>query len=577
MADPLISILMLEDSPLDAELIAAHLAGGGLRCEIDRVVDRTGFRAALDRRAHDIILADYELPSFGGGEALAMACADASDTPFIFVSGVLGEENAVESLKRGATDYVVKQRLGKLPSSVRRALTEARERTERAQMEAELALSYAALRRSEERLQRLNETLELRVAERTMELATANAKLRDEVAERERAEAALRQAQKMEAVGQLTGGVAHDFNNLLTVVIGGLETVERRAATLPALPEASAITAAAGIAMQGARRAATLTHSLLAFSRKQTLQPRPTETNRLVADLSDLLHLTLSDSITLEPILADDLWQTMVDPNQLEAALLNLAVNARDAMPDGGRLTVETANAWLDENAADLEAENVEPGQYVVIAVTDTGFGMSADTLAHAYEPFFTTKGVGHGTGLGLSQVYGFVKQSNGHIRIWSEQGRGTMVRLYLPRLIASAPEAPPVASTPIAAGGAETILVVEDNDIVREYSAGILRELGYQVLEAADGAWALRVLGREPGVRLLFTDIGLPGGMDGGTLAERALAEHPELKVLFTTGYAGSSDFGRDGTGGELIRKPFSYADMAAKIRSALGSAVSG
>jgi PAS domain S-box-containing protein len=409
-------------------------------------------------------------------------------------------------------------------------------------------------RRAEEALRDLNATLEQQVAERTEQLR--------------RNEEALRQSQKMDAVGQLTGGVAHDFNNLLQIIIGNLDTVQRN---LPA--ESARLARAAANAMAGARRAASLTQRLLAFSRRQPLDPKPINVNTLVNGLSELIHRTLGETISVETVLGAGVWQVEVDPSELEAAIINLAVNARDAMPTGGSVTVETANAHIDEVYAAAQAE-VAPGQYVSIAVSDTGVGMDAETMTQAFEPFFTTKAVGKGTGLGLSQVYGFVKQSGGHVKIYSEVGQGTTVKLYLPRLVGVAEDEPEAAQDLTPEGsGEETILVLEDDDDVRTYSVESLRELGYRVLEAHDGPSALRLLERQTRVDLLFSDVVLPGGMTGAQVAAEARALRPELKVLFTTGYARNAiiHHGRLDKGVQLLTKPFSHSDLAAKIRDVL------
>jgi PAS domain S-box-containing protein len=392
--------------------------------------------------------------------------------------------------------------------------------------------------------------------------------LRDITAQR-RAEEALRQAQKMEAVGQLTGGVAHDFNNLLTVIAGNIETLQRR------LPEESKLHRLTEAALRGTDRAATLTHRLLAFSRRQPLDPKPVDPNKLVAGLSELLRRTLGETIAVETVVGAGSWRICCDPNQLDSALLNLAVNARDAMPDGGKLTIETANSYVDEAYAAAQVE-MAPGQYVVIAVTDTGTGMAPEVVEKAFEPFFTTKGVGRGTGLGLSQVYGFVKQSGGNVKIYSEPGRGTTIKLYLPRLPDAAAEAEPApAAAPAPAGTRhETILVVEDDEDVRHFSVEQLRELGYDVLEAPDGPSALALVERHPEILLLFTDVALPGGLDGKQLAAAAQRQRPQLKILFTTGYARNAivHHGALEPNVELIVKPFTYASLAGKIRQVLG-----
>ena len=370
----------------------------------------------------------------------------------------------------------------------------------------------------------------------------------------------------MEAIGQLTGGIAHDFNNLLTVISGNIETVQRRMSrTDPGLYRN--LEAAA----RAVERASTLTHRLLAYSRRQPLEPRSVELNRLIIGMSDLLGRTIGANITIETVLAAGLWQVSADANQVENAILNLAVNARDAMPDGGKLTLETANTYLDEAYARINAE-VIPGQYVMVAVSDTGIGMTPEVVEKAFEPFFTTKGLGEGTGLGLSQVYGFIKQSGGHIKIYSELGEGTTVRFYLPRLR----ERPPVAQEdalvvqPPPLGGQETILVVEDNDEVRAYTTDILRELGYEVFEATEGDTALSLIASEPRIKLLFTDVGLPGPFNGRQIADEARKLRSDLKVLFTTGYAQNAIIhqGRLDPGVQLIVKPFNFAGLAAKIR---------
>jgi PAS domain S-box-containing protein len=416
----------------------------------------------------------------------------------------------------------------------------------------------ASRMKAEQELRLLNETLEQRVAE--------------EVAQRAQAEEALRQAQKMETLGQLTGGVAHDFNNLLQIVSGNIGLIQR------SIPEGDArLRRAADNAARGAERAAVLTQRLLAFSRRQPLAPKPVDPNRLVTGMSELLHRTLGETVEVETVLAAGLWPVEVDANQLENAILNLAVNARDAMPEGGKLTIETANTHLDRGYVAQNAE-VIPGQYVAICVSDTGSGMDQDTVARAFEPFFTTKEVGKGTGLGLSQVYGFVKQSGGHLKIYSEPGDGTCVKIYLPRLLGARPEVEAIVEDAAPQGARdETVLVCEDDDDVRAYTVEVLRELGYRVIEAHDGPSALRLLERQEGlVDLLFTDVVLPGGMTGAMLANEARALRPGLKVLFTTGYARSAIVhqGRLDPGVELITKPFAYGDLAARVREILDAA---
>jgi PAS domain S-box-containing protein len=417
-----------------------------------------------------------------------------------------------------------------------------------------------AQREAEDTLRRLNEMLERRVAA--------------EVEKRMAIEEALRQSQKMKAIGQLTGGIAHDFNNILHVILGNLDTLRRLAATGSDRPATAEFDRFVANAVRGAERAATLTQRLLAFGRRQPLSPTALDVNRLVAGMSDLLRRTLGEAISVEIVLGGGLWRTIADANQLENALLNLAVNARDAMPGGGKMTIETANTYLDEVYAAAHQE-VQPGQYVMIAVSDTGTGMTREVMEKALEPFFTTKAVGHGTGLGLSQVYGFVKQSGGHLKLYSEPGEGTTVKLYLPRL---ASEVSPLEESGIeshfpAGTSDQSILLVEDDPDVRANTVDMLRELGYGVLAAADGPSALRLLEDSSNLALLLTDVGLPGGLNGRQLAEEAKRRRPALRVLFTTGYARNAivHHGRLDPGVELITKPFSLASLGAKLRQVL------
>jgi PAS domain S-box-containing protein len=397
------------------------------------------------------------------------------------------------------------------------------------------------------------------------------AKITRDLTERRAADERTRQAQKMEGIGQLTGGVAHDFNNLLTIIIGNLETLQRSLDAVPLSVER--LKRSADNAMRGSRRAESLTQRLLAFSRQTPLAPKPVDIGRLVGGLSDLLRRTLGEHVMVETVLGGGLWRANVDPNQLEVAIINLAVNARDAMPKGGKLTLETANVFLDESYAASQVE-VVPGQYVMIAVTDSGSGMTPDVLAKAFDPFFTTKDVGHGTGLGLSQVYGFAKQSGGHVKIYSEIGEGTTVKLYFPRVHAAISHDESEGAQVVARGSAhETILVVEDDTDVRSYSCDTLRELGYNVLEAKDGHAGLKLLDSHPHIKVLFTDVGLPGGMNGRQLADEARRRRPRLRVLFTTGYARNAIVhdGRLDPGVELITKPYTQAALSTKLRDML------
>jgi PAS domain S-box-containing protein len=394
---------------------------------------------------------------------------------------------------------------------------------------------------------------------------------RDITAEREREEQ-LRQSQKMEVVGQLTGGVAHDFNNLLTIILGSLELLQRGLGN--ADPRLSRRVEAA---MDGAKRAAALTHRLLAFSRRQPLAPRAIDVNRLLAGMSDMLHRTLGEAVAVDVVPAAGLWPALADANQLENAVLNLAVNARDAMPAGGLLTIETQNAYLDEPTAAAPSD-AAAGQYVMIAVSDNGAGMSPEVKAKLFEPFFTTKPQGQGTGLGLAQVYGFIKQSDGHVEVFSESGEGTTIRLYLPRPRGeSLAESMPVVDTAPHNGAGETILLVEDEEGVRNFGAEILEELGYRVLTAEHGVAALAVLDAHPELALLFTDVVLTGPMNGRMLADEAARRRPNLPVLFTTGYTSDAiiHHGRLDEGINFIGKPFTAAALAQAIRQALDQVV--
>lgn len=397
------------------------------------------------------------------------------------------------------------------------------------------------------------------------------AKVTRDLTERRAAEEQLRQVQKMESVGQLTGGVAHDFNNLLTVIIGNLDALQRHLREPAA--DMERLKRSAENAMRGARRGESLTQRLLAFSRQQPLEPRPVDIGRLVAGMSDLLRRTLGEQVAIETALTGGLWQVEVDPNQLEVAILNLAINARDAMPNGGRLTLETANVFLDHAYAAGQSE-VVPGQYVQLAMSDSGAGMTPEVQARAFDPFFTTKDVGQGTGLGLSQVYGFVKQSRGHVKIYSEPGEGTTIKIYLPRLHAEqAFESPKEMPAPVRGRANETILVVEDDEDVRASTTEMLRDLGYTILEAANARIGLQLLDGHPEIRLLFTDVGLPGGKNGRQLADQARRRRRNLKVLFASGYARNAIVhdGRLDPGVELITKPFTQAVLAARVRDIL------
>ena len=389
-----------------------------------------------------------------------------------------------------------------------------------------------------------------------------------DLTEKQAAEAQLRHAQKMDAVGQLTGGVAHDFNNILTVITGTIGILEEAVADQPQLA------AIAKLIDEAAERGANLTKHLLAFARKQPLQPIEVDVNALVLEAAKLLNPTLGGNIEITPLLAEDAWTALADPNQLTTAVLNLAINARDAMPNGGKLALETSNIFLDENYANMQSE-VAPGNYVMIAVSDTGTGIPPALLERVFEPFFTTKEVGKGTGLGLSMVFGFVKQSGGHVKIYSEEGHGTSVKIYLPRAtgLQQTPAEALVSST--VEGGHETILVVEDDTLVRRYVVTQIQSLGYATLEASNASDALRIIDDVPAIDLLFTDVIMPGSMNGRQLVDEAAKRRPGLKTLYTSGYTENAivHHGRLDSGVLLLAKPYRKAELARMIRLALAS----
>ena len=517
----LLKILLLEDSDLDTELLGAVLDDLGHPYRIDRVMTAPDFTAAAASCRHNLILADYVLPTFDGLSALAIARAQCPGTPFVFVSGTLGEDVAVEALKRGATDYVTKQRLDRLPRTIMRALAEARAH-----------------------------------------------------AERERVEEALRQAQRLEAVGQLTSGVAHDFNNLLTVISGNIEFLER---AVPDERSQRRLQMMRGAADRGAR----LTAQLLAFSRRQRLEPTPVELNQTVASMRDLLQSSIGGAVRIEMMLQADLWSALVDATQIELVILNLAINARDAMAVGGCLTIETANVTLTQPPA--RPEEPAPGEYVMLAVSDTGTGIAPEVLARVFEPFFTTKAVDKGSGLGLAQVYGFVKQSGGGVRIDTRIGEGTSVRIYLPRAegAASVREAPqPVidCAEQRRTGDRPVVLVVDDDSAVREITTSILSENGYRIREAGSGLAALTALDSDACVDLIVLDFAMPG-MNGAEAACEIRSRWPHLPVMFVTGYADTAALMVAGEVGaeRIVQKPFQRGELERKAAAILAESSLG
>ncbi len=431
--------------------------------------------------------------------------------------------------------------------------------------------SNTARKQAQAALRRANEVLEARVSERTHELTVANVKLRAEAEDRERVEEVLRQSQKMEAIGQLTGGIAHDFNNLLQGISGSLELMRTRAAQGRTAEFGRYIETALG----SANRAAALTHRLLAFSRRQTLDPMPTDVNRLVGGMLELFGRTVEPSIQITTTLAGELWMALCDPNQLENALLNLVINARDAMPDGGHLIIETAKTNFPEQRRSPRgppSQDVPPGEYVALSVADTGTGMTPEVIARAFDPFFTTKPLGQGTGLGLSMIHGFVQQSGGQLRLLSRVGQGTTVTIYLPQYLAArdGEEEVEAAVKCLAATVNTVVLVVSDEPAVRMIIAEVLSDLGYTMVEAANGRSGLHILESKTRIDLLLTDVGLPGGMNGRQLADAARQRRPGLKVLFITGYAESVVAGNDRMeqGMQVMTKPFTVDALAVGIQ---------
>jgi two-component system, cell cycle sensor histidine kinase and response regulator CckA len=512
MKSPL-RILHLEDNEDDAELIHSALAEEGIDCETVRVESRSGFIAALEQGHWDLILSDNTLPSYDGLSALADAREKCPDVPFVFVSGTLGEEVAIEALKLGATDYVLKQRLSRLKPALKRALREVEERTQRKELEDQF-----------------------------------------------------RQSQKMEAVGRLAGGIAHDFNNMLTVINGYSEMLLQNLS--PEDPRRSHVEQI----LHAGERAASLTSQLLSFSRKQVLDLKVLDLNAVAANLDRMLQRLIGEDIDLVTLLKPGLGRVKADQGQVEQILMNLAVNARDAMPQGGTLTIETANVELDEAYARQHVA-VLPGPYVMLALSDTGCGMDEETQSRIFEPFFTTKEQGKGTGLGLSTVYGIVKQGGGYIFVYSEVGQGTTFKIFLPRVEADVTPAEPEVARTTALSGTENILLVEDEPEVRHLVREILGKSGYVVLEADDSDTAVQFCGEYPGkIHLMVTDVVMPG-MGGRELAERVKPSRPDMTVLFVSGYTDDAVIrhGIHGTGVAFLQKPFTSDALLRKVRDVL------
>jgi hypothetical protein len=637
-----IRILHLEDDPNDADLVLEALRCGGLSTRIERLCRKQDYAEALERGGFDLILADNNLPGFDGLAALSMARAKRPEIPFIFVTGSMGEEVAVDAVRSGATDYVLKDRLARLPVSVRRALEESAERARRRQVEQALEHSeekYRAVvanmpgvlwagdeegnttfvtpnaesvtgftaeeivrqgatfwfsRIHEDDLSRVRSAFEslfrgsgqfdieyrlrrkddawIWIHDRGVATFEEGGRryaygLYTDVTERKRLEEQFLQAQRMEGLGRLAGGIAHDFNNLLTVISGYTERVlEELPAESPVRPHVEEILAAG-------KRAAALTRQLLAFSRRQVFKPVPVDLNRILAGLHTMLERLVGDDVELVTAGAPNLWSVNADAGQIEQVVVNLVVNGRDAMPRGGRITIETANVQLDESYARSHLQ-AKAGPHVLLSVSDTGHGMSPEVRKHLFEPFFTTKEQGKGTGLGLSTVHGIVRQSGGHVEVYSEPNMGSVFKVYLPASSVAAAAEP--ASAPPAGGaprGTETVLIAEDSDTVRRLAREILEAYGYTVLTARDGYEAFKICEDFAGpIHLLLADAVMPS-VSGPELADFALALRPELKILYMSGYSEKivEEPRLLGPGRAFLQKPFSVDSLVRKVRDVL------